>query len=159
MDDDMKYYNERLATLEVEEKKVIEHEKKLSENRLQIQARREEILDLIARKSERSVGSQDQIKPPDGECKRHTDWCFKTILANPGRLNRDQIIRYLKTRIKCNSKDPDQSVGDALSKLVRDRELRVSADGCYWAIENPSRRMPTKELHQSMFSADHTGLK
>jgi hypothetical protein len=117
MDDDMKFYNERLATLD-EALREIQIEKKVIER-------------LMARKSDQNIGSQDQLSPPVGECKRHTDWAYKLVVANPGKLKRDQIIRYLKTRIKCNSKDPEQSVGDALSKLVRECKLRVDDDGFY----------------------------
>ncbi len=119
MDDDMTYFKERLAALDEADR----------ENRIE----RKVIERLMARKSDRSVGSSEpSINAPVGECKRQTDWAYKLVVANPGKLKRDQIIRYLRARIKCSSKDPDQSVGDALSKLVREQKLRVDDGGFYW---------------------------
>jgi hypothetical protein len=141
MDDaTMTYYKKRLAALDESDR----------ENRIE----RKVILDHMASMSDRKNGAEATINPPVGACRRHTDYCFRTVVANPGRLKRDQIITYVKPKIRCNSKDPDQSVGDALSKLVREKKLRIDDDGFYWPNENPIRR--TKEAHQSMFSADHS---
>ena len=119
-DDDLNYYKERLATLDAFEK--IQIEKRVIER-------------LMARRSDRSNSPEIQINPPVGECKKHTDWCIKLVSENRGKLNREQIIRYLKGRIKSNSKDPDQAVGDALGRVVKDKKLRVESDGTDWMFD------------------------
>jgi hypothetical protein len=156
-DDDKKYFKEQQAILDAEEKKVIADEKKANDARLIHQGRVDQFQRWVASRSNRNVGAEASIKPPVGECRRHTDWVYNLVVANPGKLKRDQIIKYLKTRLKINSKDPDQSVGDALSKVVRDLELRVDNDGFYWPNESRIRR--TKEAHQSMFSADQSASR
>ena len=161
---DKRFFEQEFATINVEEKEVIAYESE-SHQRIQIakgviDGKRRMLDRWKAIKSDRGVVFSSQINPPVGKCNTHVAWCVKTVEANPGKLNRRQIVTFLSPQLKSNSKDHAKSVGDALSKSLRKpAQLRVDDDGFYWPNENPIRRTPTKGVHQSVFSADHTGSR
>jgi hypothetical protein len=151
-DDERNSLRKRLAFLEV---KLREERSSLLETESETRSVRDQLalLDRLEN-GVPSTAADVQIHPPAGECNTALDWAAKTVDANPGRLNRGQLIAYLRTKIKCNSKDRDQSVGDALSKNVRSHRLRVSDDGCYWP-DSSIRQTPSKEVQPSIFSGGH----
>ncbi len=173
---DKKFFEQELATIASQERKVnadkIQNQiakKKVNADKIAIQiteelikGKREMIERWMAMRSDLNVASSVHFNPPVGTCKTHGDWCFHLVDENRGQLKRHQIVgyfAYVEMRFKCNSQDRKKSASDALSKLRRQpARVRVDADGFYWPIENPVRRISKKrEMHQSLFSADHPG--
>ena len=161
---DKKFFEQEFATIDGEEKAVNADECE-SHQRIQIakgviKGKRRMLEHWRTIKSDPLVALSNQINPPVGKCNTHVAWCVRTVEANPGKLNRNQILAFLSPQPKSNSKDRAKSVRDALTKSLRKpAQLRVDDAGFYWPNENPIRRMPTKDVHQPMFSADRTGSR